>query len=71
MVYVLEFFALEPNGQRDRIDGVKCRATTIEMAAERAQTMASKVKVRGRRPQVCVIKDQLGVIFKEVELEAA
>jgi hypothetical protein len=71
MVYVLEFFALGPHGERDILDDLKCRAATLENAAEQARAVGRNVRMRDRQANLCVIKDQKGRVFTVVGLLAA
>jgi hypothetical protein len=70
VVYVLEYFAVEPNGQLEPLDNLKCRAPTVDGAAEKARSIGKTVAVRNKRPHLCVIKDQLGKVWREVGVEA-
>ena len=70
MVYLLEFFVVGPNGERDRLDNLRCQASSVERAAEQAKTIGRNVKVRDRQPHLCIIRDHAGAICRELELEA-
>jgi hypothetical protein len=70
VVYVLEFIVVAPDGHRDALDHLKCRAPTVDKAAEKARSIAGDVTLKDRRPDLCVIKDQLGAKLGEVEISA-
>ena len=65
MVYVFEFFA-EKGEERHAIDRVTYRAKSVNAARDQAKAMLKNVKVRDQRPNLCVIKDQMGNTLGEV-----
>jgi hypothetical protein len=68
VVFVLEFVVVAPDGHRDALDFLKCRAPTVGRAAEKARSLAAG---RDRQPDLSVIKDQLGAKLGEVALNAS
>jgi hypothetical protein len=69
VVFVLEFVVVAPNGRRDAVDYLKCRAPTVDKAGEKARSIARDVYVKDRNPDLCVIKDQMGTELAELAIE--
>jgi hypothetical protein len=70
LVYVFEFFAAVPDRDRVLIDVQKHRATSADAAAHRARTIIKNVVLDGRVANLCVIKDQMGGLIREVTIDA-
>ena len=69
MTYLFEFFAVGPDGERARLDKLSYHVPTVESAVLRARTIGRNIKLRDRQPHLCVIRDQVGTICREVGLE--
>jgi hypothetical protein len=59
VVYVFEFFAVSGE-QRRPIDWVTHRAKTVDQAKDHAKSMLRNVTIRDQRPDLCLVKDQMG-----------
>jgi hypothetical protein len=70
VVYVLEFLAYGSDGGQDFLDNLECRATTLDGAEGQARTMGKNVKVKDRKADVCIIKDQMGNRLRIVMMNA-
>jgi len=65
VVYVFEFFAVS-GVERRSIDWMTQRARSVDGAKDRAKSMLRNVKIRDQRPDLCLVKDQLGNTLSEV-----
>jgi hypothetical protein len=59
MVYVFEFFAGAGEDRRS-LDWMTYRAKSVDQARDHAKAFMRNVKVRDEKPDLCVVKDQLG-----------
>ena len=59
MVFVFEFFVGEGDSRRP-IDRVTHRAKSIDQAKDHARMILRNVKVRDQKPDLCLVKDQMG-----------
>lgn len=66
MVYLFEFFAVEPSGCRVSINTTKHRERTAALADAYAQSIMRNILFRDQKASVCLIKDQVGQILREV-----
>jgi hypothetical protein len=71
VVYVFEFFEADAGGSRFLIDIQKHRAKSADAADHRARTIIKNVVLHGKVANLCVIKDQMGGLVKEVAIEKA
>jgi hypothetical protein len=70
VVYVFEFIEATPGGNRLLIDVQKHRAKTADAAEHRARTIIKNVVLDGKEANLCVIKDQMGGLIREVTFDA-
>ena len=70
MVYVFEFFEALPDGKRILIEVQKHRAKSADAADHRARTIIKNVVLHGKKANLCLIKDQMGGMVKEVATDA-
>jgi hypothetical protein len=63
VVYVLEFFVFEREGDKRVIDRMTRHANTIDEARNHARTVLKNVLFRGRRADFCEVKDPMGNIL--------
>ena len=70
MVYVFEFFEALPDGNRHLIEVQKHRAKSAEAADNRARTIIKNIVLHGKMANLCIIKDQMGGMVKEVAINA-
>jgi len=66
MVYVFEFFAVEPDGNRLLLEITKHRAKTRDLAHAHGQSIMHNVLFGDQKATVCTIKDQTGNTLGEV-----
>ena len=66
MVYVFEFFTVEPDGNRLLLEITKHRAKTKDLAHAHGQSMMHNVLFGDQKATVCIIKDQTGNTLGEV-----
>jgi hypothetical protein len=66
MVYVFEFFTVEPDGNRLLLEITKHRAKTRDLARSHGESMMRDVVLGDQKATVCVIKDQTGNTLGEV-----
>jgi hypothetical protein len=59
MVYVFEFFAGVGEDRRP-LDWMTYRAKSVDQARDHARAFLRNVKVRDKKPDLCVVKDQMG-----------
>jgi hypothetical protein len=69
LVYVFEFFAGDGESRRP-IDWMTHRAKSVDQARDHARAMLRNVKVRDQRPDLCVVKDQMGNTLSVVPAQA-
>jgi hypothetical protein len=68
MVYLFEFVSIAGDGRRSLIENVTLRAPSVVHARETARSMLRDVVFHDRRPDACVIKDQMGHVLGGVTL---
>ena len=68
MVYLFEFVSIAGDGRRSLIENVTLRAPSVLHARETARAMLREVVFHDRRPDACVIKDQMGHVLGGVIL---
>ena len=66
MVYMFEFFTVEPDGNRLLLEITKHRAKTRNLARAHGEAMMRNVVLGDQKATVCVIKDQTGNTLAEV-----
>ena len=66
MVYVFEFFTVEPDGNRLLLEITKHRAKTKDLAHAHGKSMMGNAAFGDQKATVCIIKDQTGNILGEV-----
>jgi hypothetical protein len=66
MVYVFEFFTVEPDGNRLLLEITKHRAKTKDLAHAHGDSMMRDVVFGDQKATVCIIKDQTGNTLGEV-----
>jgi hypothetical protein len=66
MVYVFEFFTVEPDGNRLLLEITKLRAKTRDLARAHGESMMRNVVLGDQKATVCIIKDQTGNTLGEV-----
>jgi hypothetical protein len=66
MVYVFEFFTVEPDGNRLLLEITKHRSKTKDLARAHGQSMMRNVVLGDQKATVCIIKDQTGNTLGEV-----
>ncbi len=66
MVYVFEFLAVEPDGNRLLLEITKHRVKTRDLAHAHGQSMMDNVLFGDQKATVCIIKDQTGNTLGEV-----
>ncbi len=66
MVYVFEFLAFEPDGNRLLIEITKHLVKTRDLAHAHGQSMMDNVLFGDQKATVCIIKDQTGNTLGEV-----
>ena len=71
MVYIFEFFEALPDGKRTLIEAQKHRAKSAEAADDRARTIIKNVVLDGKIANLCVIRDQMGGLIREVAIDSA
>jgi hypothetical protein len=69
VVYVFEFHEATPDGARTLIDVQKHRAKTADAADHRARTLIKNPVLEGKMANLCVIKDQMGGLVREVTID--
>jgi hypothetical protein len=70
MVYMFEFFKVEPDGDRLLLEITKHRAKTRDLADSYGESMMRNVLFRDQKAAICVIKDQVGHTLREVRADA-
>jgi hypothetical protein len=70
VVYVFEFFDATADGNRILIEVQKHRAKTADAADQRARTIIKNVALDGKAANLCMIKDQMGGLVREVTIGA-
>ncbi len=66
MVYVLEFFAIDLDGNRLLLEAVKHCAKSLVLAHAYGESMMRNTLIRDRKATICVIKDQTGHALGEM-----
>ena len=66
MVYVFEFFTVEPDGSRLLLEITKHRAKTKDLAHAHGKSIMHNVLFGDQKATVCIIKDQTGNTLGEV-----
>ena len=66
MVYVFEFFTVEPDGNRLLIEIMKHRVKTKDLARAHGESMMHNVLFGDQKATVCIIKDQTGNTLGEL-----
>jgi hypothetical protein len=66
MVYMFEFFAVEGAGARLLLNTTKYRVKTGPLADAYGKATIRNVAFHDRKASICVIKDQVGHILREV-----
>ena len=66
MVYMFEFFAVEPDGNRLLLEITKHRAKTKGLARAHGELMMHNVVLGDQKATVCIIKDQTGNTLGEL-----
>ena len=66
MVYVFEFFTIEPDGKRLLLEITKHRAKTKHLAYAHGQSAMHNVLFGDQKATVCIIKDQTGNTLGEL-----
>jgi hypothetical protein len=70
MVYMFDFFAVEPAGNRLLLGTTKHRAKTRDLADAYGESMMRNDLFRDQKVAICVIKDQVGHTLREVFADA-
>ena len=70
MVYMFDFFVVEPAGNRFLLGTTKHRAKTRDLADAYGASMMRNVLFRDQKAAICVIKDQVGHTLREVRADA-
>lgn len=66
MVYIFEFFTVEPDGNRLLLEITKHRAKTKELARAHGESLMHNVLFGDQKATMCIIKDQTGNTLGEV-----
>jgi hypothetical protein len=66
VVFVLEFLATNADGTSRTIEIVKQRAKTNSLIEEKAKVLMKDAAFRQGRPDLCVIKNQMGQVHGQV-----
>ena len=66
MIYILEFFTDEVDGESRPPLRVKHRAKTAALAEKHARAQFQSVLIGDKKADGCLIKDQLGKLVSEV-----
>jgi hypothetical protein len=66
MVYMFEFFTVEPDGNRLLLEITKHRAKTKDLAHAHGESMMHNVLFGDQKATVCIIKDQTGNTLGEM-----
>ena len=66
MVYVFEFFTVEPGGNRLLLEITKHRVKTRDLARAHGKSMMRNVVFGDQKATVCIIKDQTGNTLGEM-----
>jgi hypothetical protein len=59
LVYVFELFVGDGESRRP-IDWMTHRAKSVDQARDHARAMLRNVKVHDQKPNLCIVKDQMG-----------
>jgi hypothetical protein len=70
MIYMFEFFAVEPAGSRLLLSASKNRVKTGALADAYGKATMRNVAFHDQKANVCVIRDQVGHILREVLVDA-
>jgi hypothetical protein len=69
MVYMFEFFAIEGAGNRLLLNTTKYRVKTGALADTYGKATMHNVAFHDQKASICVIKDQVGHILREVSAD--
>ena len=64
--YVLDLFAIAATGERERIERFRLRHVSAQEAERLARAYVKNIVVQGNRVDLCAIKNQVGVVVKEI-----
>jgi hypothetical protein len=70
MVYMFEFFAVEGAGNRLLLNTTKYRVKTGPLADAYGKATMRNAIFHDQKASICVIKDQVGHILREVSVDA-
>jgi len=70
MVYMFEFFAVEPAGHRLLLGASKHRVKTGALADAFGKATMRNMAFHDHKANVCVISDQVGHLLREVPADA-
>jgi hypothetical protein len=70
MVYVFEFSIIEVDGNRIILQTIKQRIKTKDLARAHGESMMRNVLFKDQKANVCLIKDQNGIMLCEVRANA-
>jgi hypothetical protein len=64
--YVLDLFAIAATGERERIERFRLSHVSAQEAERLARAYVKNIVVQGKRVDLCAIKNQVGVVVKEI-----